>query len=191
MTLNSADWSGVDTTSYRVDGGPWTIYTGPFSIGTDGGHTVEFFSTDLSGNVEAVRSVALNVDATPPTITSLRPTGAVTTDDVALSWNGADNTSGVAEYRISIDGQAFESIGKRTNLNVHLSDGTHHFEIQVLDGAGNIATGSTRFQVDTYAFSLTGPYRGVPTLLLATAIAVAPPLLYAFYSRRKKGEGSR
>ncbi len=189
VTLNAADWSGVASTSYRLDGGSWTSYSNPFSIRTEGVHTIEFFSTDLSGNVEAVRSAAIKIDATPPTISGIGPTGPVTTNDVTLFWGGSDNTSGIEEFRLSIDGGAFDSMGKSTSVKVRLGDGAHRLTLEVFDTAGNVATAEARFQVDTYAFSFTGPFHGYPTLLLAVAVAVAPPLAYALYARRKQGAG--
>ena len=44
--------SGVTATEYRIDGGDWLPYLGPFFVGTFGPHTLEFRSTDAAGNVE-------------------------------------------------------------------------------------------------------------------------------------------
>ena len=41
--------SGVASTQYAVDGGPFQTYSGPFAISTDGAHTVQFWSTDNAG----------------------------------------------------------------------------------------------------------------------------------------------
>lgn len=59
VTLTATDaTSGVATTLYRVDGGPWTRYASPFVVTSFGPHTLEFSTTDKAGNVEAVKSVS-------------------------------------------------------------------------------------------------------------------------------------
>ncbi len=54
LTVNETG-HGVRNTSYRVDGGPYLVYTAPFIVGGDGSHLLEYFSTDLVGNVEPGR----------------------------------------------------------------------------------------------------------------------------------------
>ena len=59
VTLDATDGaagSGVAATEYRVDGGPWTPYLGPFLVATFGPHTLQFRSTDAAGNVEATKT---------------------------------------------------------------------------------------------------------------------------------------
>jgi len=186
VTLRAFDWSGVEKTSYRVDGGPWTRYATPFLVSEDGLHTIEFFSTDLTGNNESVESIHLSVDATPPSISSLRPSGVVVTSDVTLSWDATDNTSGVDQSRIRVDGGTDQAVGTATSLDLHLADGTHEAVIEVVDKAGNVASAKITFRVDSYVFSFTGPYNGLPTLFLALGLAVAPPASYWIYSWRRE-----
>jgi hypothetical protein len=69
VTLTATDaLSGVATTSFRVDGGPWQTGTSvalsvPHKrVGLPAGpHTLEYFSTDVAGNVEPVRSVVVTL----------------------------------------------------------------------------------------------------------------------------------
>lgn len=44
--------SGVATTLYRVNGGAWTAYTGPFEVFAGYTMTVEYYSMDQAGNTE-------------------------------------------------------------------------------------------------------------------------------------------
>src|SRR5712691_1500177 len=57
--------SGVASITYRVDNGSWQIYGIPFSL-TDGPHTLQYFATDIAGNVEASHSVSIAIDTTAP-----------------------------------------------------------------------------------------------------------------------------
>jgi len=63
---DSALGSGVATTEIRVDGGAWSAYTGPRTVTEAGAHTVELRSTDVAGNVEAVRQVTFTIAAGGP-----------------------------------------------------------------------------------------------------------------------------
>jgi len=49
--------SGVDRTSYRIDGGSWFTYESPFRIQERGEHTIQYRSNDLNGNAEQIRSL--------------------------------------------------------------------------------------------------------------------------------------
>src|SRR5881628_2185970 len=49
--------SGLASTVYRVDGGPWLPYSAPFLVAGDGINTLEYASTDNAGNVELTQTV--------------------------------------------------------------------------------------------------------------------------------------
>ncbi|MEU9078681.1 hypothetical protein [Kitasatospora sp. NPDC048538] len=66
VTLDATDdISGVAMTDYRIDGGEWTRYTGPFTVSGDGTHTVEYRSVDHAQNVEQVNCLELRIDCDP------------------------------------------------------------------------------------------------------------------------------
>ena len=63
------DLSGVNKTYYRIWNGtwtPWYEYTQPFNIEEDCMHYIEFYSTDNTGNTEAINNVTVYVDNSPP-----------------------------------------------------------------------------------------------------------------------------
>lgn len=64
-----SDGSGAARTEYRIDGGSWNAYNGtPLTLG-EGRHLLEYRGIDPSGIEEAVKSVAVNIDKTPPQLT--------------------------------------------------------------------------------------------------------------------------
>src|SRR5207302_415236 len=68
--LNASDaTSGVASLVYRVDGGNWTTYSGPFTL-ADGVHLIEYYATDVAGLVESTKSRTVSIDTVPPTTTA-------------------------------------------------------------------------------------------------------------------------
>jgi hypothetical protein len=51
--------SGVEDTWYRIDDGEWTSYEGEFVVRGAGAHTLEYYSVDVAGNNETVKSVSV------------------------------------------------------------------------------------------------------------------------------------
>src|SRR6185295_14067912 len=57
VTLTKTDnLSGIRNTSYTIDGGTIQNYVSPFTIQTDGSHTLNFWSSDYAGNNETHQS---------------------------------------------------------------------------------------------------------------------------------------
>lgn len=68
-TLTATDnegGSGVEKIEYSLDGTTWNIYTAPFAITTEGTTTLQYFSTDKSGNKEEVKTEIIKIDRTAP-----------------------------------------------------------------------------------------------------------------------------
>ncbi len=187
VTLSAIDdLTGVQAIRFRTDHGPWQVYTGPVLIDRDGTQTIDYYTTDQAGNVEAVRSSEFKMDATPPVLANLTPSGTVTSHRVIFSWTGSDATSGVVGYAVSADGATFESMGTNTSWVVSLPDGDHVLEVRAVDAAGNEAKARTPVRVDTNVFSLSGPDSGIPSfLLIGLGVGVAMLLT----RRRRRGGG--
>ena len=99
------DASGVATTEYRIDGGGWTEYDRPFTVGADGEHVVDYRSTDEAGNVEASRSASLKIDATAPEVTCAATPAVLSPPDlmlkdVTVAVGVTDATSGGAGFTL-------------------------------------------------------------------------------------------
>jgi len=61
LTATDAGGTGLAKTEYRVNGGPVKEYTDPIQLSSERQHTVEFFSTDGVGNVEATKTVSFTI----------------------------------------------------------------------------------------------------------------------------------
>ena len=60
---------GVMATYYRINGGVWQEYIGPFTINEECQHTIEYYSIDYLGNEEEHHVITVNVDSSPPETT--------------------------------------------------------------------------------------------------------------------------
>ncbi|GGS24458.1 hypothetical protein GCM10010171_17030 [Actinokineospora fastidiosa] len=121
-------------TEYRT-GAEWTAYTGPFALG-EGVHTVEYRSTDASGNVEQTRTLEVKVDATAPLTTA--GAGPEWNDgDVSVALSAADEVSGVAGTEWSLDGGPWTAYTGPVPVS---GDGEHTLLYRSRDTAGNVET---------------------------------------------------
>ncbi len=150
---------GVDDTFYSVDGGDWQTYSAPFVIGVDGSHTVRFYSTDVGGNEEPVRTVQVNVDTfAPETDASAEGTaglGGWITEAATIEFDVAETASGVAFTMYRLDGGDWIVLSG-SSLEV-AEDGEHTLEFYSIDVAGNEeAASSIDFKVDA-----NGPVTGI------------------------------
>jgi hypothetical protein len=115
VTVTATDTeSGVKTIEFVLDGGSWTVYSGPLTVGTPGPHTVRYRATDVAGNVSAVGSVSFTVvptgtDACPNS--DDRPTVVIDGDDTGVanvdSGNGCTVNDLIAEHADYADHAAF------------------------------------------------------------------------------------
>jgi alpha-L-rhamnosidase len=90
--------SGVAATTYRVDGGDWTVLGSEEPVVQGfGEHMVEYFSTDLAGNPEPLRSTAVtlaDVD-TVAAVVAPQVMGAATYGATLSATPGSWNTTGL------------------------------------------------------------------------------------------------
>ncbi len=148
---------GVAATYYTIDGGTRQTYSGSFQVSGDGSHTIEYWSVDAAGNLEAPANVGyVNIDATPPTVGddsdsawyNAPVTVTVTADDGA-------NGSGIASVQYRLQGAATWLPATNGQFVVPApsdgsNDGVHAYEYQATDNAGNTsATGTCSVKIDT------------------------------------------
>ncbi|HYT01204.1 MAG TPA: alkaline phosphatase family protein [Thermoplasmata archaeon] len=150
VTLASTDGgSGVANGSWRVDGGAWQAYVGPFML-SEGRHSLEYRATDIAGNVEPIESMNAWIDSTPPT-SSASLSGTAGNDGwyvsfVTVTLSATDALSGVSNISFRIDGGAWAPYAGPLTLG----DGVHTVDYQARDIAGNVETvHSASVSIDT------------------------------------------
>jgi PKD repeat protein/type 1 glutamine amidotransferase len=151
VTLSAADEaSGVAATEYSLDGGAWTPYTEPVDVSGDGTHAVAYRSTDEAGNVETEKAATIRIDGTKPTVLVAGiADGQVYGDsqDLRISWQAVDSTSGVKTLTGTLDG-ARRTSGVLQAL-YELPLGTHSLKVTAVDNAGNRTVQTVAFGVTT------------------------------------------
>ncbi|MBI5634305.1 MAG: M6 family metalloprotease domain-containing protein [Nitrospirae bacterium] len=99
---------------------------------------VRYYSADVAGNVETVKSSQVTQDLQlPDTSISAQPTNPATSTSASFSFSGDDGTgSGVASFECQLDSAGF---GPCTSPQAYssLGQGSHIFEIRAIDIAGN------------------------------------------------------
>ncbi len=160
VTMTGSDnLSGIAATYYSVDGGTVQPYNGAFSFGTEGTHTITFWSTDAAGNVETAGApLTLKIDGTAPTTTVINPispdSGWFVTSGIPVAFGAKDAESGIAATYYSIDGGGAQTYGEPFTAN--LSTGKHTITYWSVDLAGNAEAKATiDLKVDTIAPTIT------------------------------------
>jgi hypothetical protein len=148
LTFSGSSAVGSPTSvGYRLDGDPWTFFTGPVRV-TDGRHTLDYQAIDADGYQEPTRSMGLNVDATPPSITQTSPAGGTISPDGIVAWSGSDPASGILTYEVSVDGGAYQSVGTDTSFTQAWSAGFHTVIVRATNEAGVQRTEAISFRVE-------------------------------------------
>lgn len=127
-----------------------------------GPHTWKVRAIDAAGN-HRDESGSFTIDGTAPTIPPLTAPAdrAVLTDPTpTLQWGAASDDSGVAGYRVYIDGERVASLGPAARSYTPpapLDDGEHSWGIGAVDAAGNLNGETRHFTIDTSPPSQPGP----------------------------------
>ena len=126
-----------------------TTSAAPSSPLAEGSHTWNVVAVDDAGNSRAADPRLLVVDRTAPSVpTPASPAAAahVAGPAVRLAWSAAaDAGSGVAGYRVIVDGVAVASTGAaETSSVVRLTAGHHTWQVVAHDAAGNTSTSGPR-----------------------------------------------
>lgn len=149
---------GAVTTYYELDGSTTPVlYDGtPLLFTADGSHSIEYWSVDAADNEGTHHTGYVNIDETPPSISS----GA----DGMTVWSGQDVTvtltasdtggSGLATVQYRPQGTTTWLDPTNDQFTVAApsngsNDGAHVFEYQATDGAGNVTQGTCTVGIDS------------------------------------------
>jgi hypothetical protein len=158
--------SGVNETKYRVDSSSWSSYDSPFLISSQGQHLVEYYSTDLAGNVESVKSVQLKIDSGNP-VSSADLEGTKGSDDwyvteVQIDITSSDGVSGVFTLIYNLDGSGEQTYDGGFIVS---AEGSHVLTYYAMDVAGNVeGEHVSQFNVDTIRPTIAGELQGTEGL---------------------------
>lgn len=194
-------WTVLDTgtgaASIRVsldDREPVTLHgsstSHTFADVPDGTHTARVSATDAAGNI-ASATATVTIDTIAPNLEIVSPTGGTVlhTPDTSISFTRDDAGSGIDRIELRVDNALPVTLGSAATSHelTSLPDGEHELTITVYDRAGNAATRTVRFRVDTSFLSPSGPYGYGGLGVIAAIVLVASGIaVMAAYSRRRK-----
>ncbi len=141
VSLNGSDaLSGVKATYFKLNGGAQQTGTS-VAVSTEGIHTINYWSEDHAGNVEAARTTQVKIDKTSPTISHTQSPTANTNGwnngNVTVTFVCSDSLSDIAECTAP---QTVTTEGKQQPVT-----GTAR------DHAGNTATDPATVSIDKTA----------------------------------------
>jgi len=142
--------TGVANTYYKLDG---SVQTSGTAITTSvlGAHTIEFWSVDKAGNIEAHKTASFTVtapvvlDTTAPVTTSNAVANYVS--NALITFSATDAGTGVANTYYILDG-GLQTAGKSVAVSAL---GAHTLQFWSVDAAGNTELRKTA------AFTITAP----------------------------------
>lgn len=143
--------SGVASTRYRVNNAAWQTGT-QFPLNTDGIYNADYYSTDVSGNVETTVTTTLKLDKVAPaapTGLTASPTGWSRTNAFTVQWTSPADLSGVNAAYVKLsdvitgtppsdphDGAVISQTSRIDNLAVP-GEGSYRLYLWLRDAAGN------------------------------------------------------
>lgn len=142
----------VKQTFIAVDTTTFAIYAGSFSLNGEGVRTLRYYSVDLAGNAEAVKTSTVALDATPPvtTLASSGPSVAVSgtltiSSTTALSLAAVDPLSGgiasgvaFTRYRLAQGAAVSTSTFQNFAAPFSLAEGVWRVDFQSQDNVANL-----------------------------------------------------
>ncbi|MBI2071176.1 MAG: hypothetical protein HYT79_11310 [Elusimicrobia bacterium] len=166
---------GVAKTQFSVDQSSFAVFSATFAISAEGFHEMRFFSVDVVGNQETLKTVQIAVDNTPPVTqlsleesafsafgrTMITPNTLITLLAIDPEVNGT--SSGWAQTEFAVDNGAFQVYSAAFTLP---AQGEHAVKYRSRDNLGNFET------VKTFALSVT-PLRETAMIAAGTATITA------------------
>ncbi len=177
ITLNVSDLtSGVSLTSYRIDSGTWTGYTGPIQCSAPGIHSIQYFSSDVAGNFESMRTLTVRIDFEGPTssatVNGVTGNAGWYVTNVTLAIDASDQLSGVQSTQYRMDGGEWLTYSGAVNFTDQGDHTVHYASVDVAGNRGNIGTMSFKVDREAPATSCTVVGPGNPADMMFNASVV-------------------
>lgn len=139
VTLTATPAAGgpaVAETTYSIDGGAPTHYTGPFELTGTGVHTLTYSSTDAEGGIERLQTEEIMVNDPPVTTAVILPTpdGGKVVGPATVVLTATDDGAGIASTEYALDGGSFEEYTGPITVDA-LGDHTVEYMSTDRDGA--------------------------------------------------------
>ena len=153
VTLSCSDGfgTGCDKTYYSMDGSNPTIeYSSAISIPSNATTILKYYSKDLTGNSETIKSQTYIIDTIAPNTTiNSNPKALINSNSATFTFSSDD---GSATFQCKMDSGAYATCTSPKNYT-SLAEGEHTFTVKAKDSANNEdQTPATNiFAVDTQA----------------------------------------
>jgi hypothetical protein len=145
VTLSVTDVAGVAFTRYKLDAAATATYTASLAVSGEGTHTLQFWSADIIGNVEATKTATIRIDTVAPATPGWGGAAAVSSSSVEVTWTPVtDATSGLSYYAVYRNGSLVGTSAVTSYTDTGLSAGqTCGYQVSAVDFAGNRSARTT------------------------------------------------
>ena len=151
---------GNQGTGRRSSATSTTVTFTPSISVTPGPYTARVTVEDVHGNrTEVEWQFTVELDVTPPSITTSSPHGVIRSDKPIISVSASDNMSGVDTIEIGVKGEGNQRVEGVTSVRsdktsatftptAALTSGTYTVDVKLADVSGNKASGQWQFTVE-------------------------------------------
>ena len=160
LTIIIAGVPGNQGTGRRSSPTSTTVTFTPSIAVTPGPYTARVTVEDVHGNrTEAEWQFTVELDVTPPSITTTSPHGVIRSDKPIISVSASDDMSGVDTIEIGVKGEGNQTVEGVTSVRsdktsatftpaASLTSGTYTVNVKLADMRGNKASGQWQFTVE-------------------------------------------
>ncbi len=165
-------------------------------VWTDPGtFTVTLTVYDAAGNTATDTLVATVLDITPPTVSILSPSSGalLTTNEVEVTWTASDEGGGVDRIEVRLDDGTpiVPTPGVSSHTFAGVVDGRHIVALMAIDEAGNLASISLSFRVETAPAFVTPFIVGSSIAAAVAGGLIAGYMISRLFLRRRTSEETR
>ncbi|RLF39508.1 MAG: hypothetical protein DRN12_06905 [Thermoplasmata archaeon] len=157
ISLSASDWSGVKKSKFRIDNGNWETYRIPKTISTPGIHTIDYYSVDIWGSEEDIKTEEFKIDTTPPTlkvnIKGEKQQGWYI-NPVEIDFDASDDYSGLDRIMYLLTPENDEWMEYKEPLSIS-KDGRYTLRVYAEDKAGLTEGKNLSY---TFGIDLSPPY---------------------------------